>query len=509
MRVALSEMVVDGIKTNIPLQQRILRRRRLPAGRAEHPLPGKAAGGAEREVAVDRVTQGTAARCRTMPASRLRREAQARLDTTVVGIELTLICIIQGLALARARDRSAVQPMRAAAVGNVAIRRHRPAGDPDLLVAFADPHAELHRVAARVRPHLRLLRRDADRSRRADAGRRSAGVVRAECVLRARGVGPVCVGPARRAADRRHDVRHRRRTRCCTKTSCATSAATSLLLMPMAVAFQGLSWWLVHRFRDAMLHGRWHLLLIGLTIALQPALPAWRRAPAAAPARLDPRAPGPGAPRRLNAPGPRRPPCMAGSRMKRVSLIMHPPTAGVFVPVPHSRSACPASFVVSQCKTRRPRRRPRRRTARPARREPAGEGAEDAAVARRRHALDGRHARHEQRHGRRGDAHVRRRRDAEPLRRRALRGHARHVTSTSRCSTSSIPAREAEDLIPAGMQLGKTLPLVPPKAVGSRRARRHVDAPAWPTATRRRASSSTGAAAPPCARGSRRKSSSR
>ena len=47
MRVALSEMVVDGIKTNIPLQQRIMRRQRLPAGRAEHPLPGEAAGGAE------------------------------------------------------------------------------------------------------------------------------------------------------------------------------------------------------------------------------------------------------------------------------------------------------------------------------------------------------------------------------------------------------------------------------------------------------------------------------
>ena len=39
-----------------------------------------------------------------------------------------------------------------------------------------------------------------------------------------------------------------------------------VFLMPMAVAFQGLSWWLVHRWPDAMLHGRWHLLPIGLTI---------------------------------------------------------------------------------------------------------------------------------------------------------------------------------------------------------------------------------------------------
>ena len=39
-----------------------------------------------------------------------------------------------------------------------------------------------------------------------------------------------------------------------------------VFLMPMAVAFQALSWWLVHRWPGAMLHGRWHLLLIGLTI---------------------------------------------------------------------------------------------------------------------------------------------------------------------------------------------------------------------------------------------------
>jgi hypothetical protein len=38
-----------------------------------------------------------------------------------------------------------------------------------------------------------------------------------------------------------------------------------VLLMPLAVAFQGVSWWMVHRYPDAMLQGRWHLLLIGLT----------------------------------------------------------------------------------------------------------------------------------------------------------------------------------------------------------------------------------------------------
>jgi hypothetical protein len=42
--------------------------------------------------------------------------------------------------------------------------------------------------------------------------------------------------------------------------------ANIVVLMPLAVAFQGLSWWLVHRYPETMLQGRWHLLLIGSTI---------------------------------------------------------------------------------------------------------------------------------------------------------------------------------------------------------------------------------------------------
>ena len=37
-------------------------------------------------------------------------------------------------------------------------------------------------------------------------------------------------------------------------------------MMPLAVAFQGLSWWLLRTYPDAMLGGRWHLLPIGLTL---------------------------------------------------------------------------------------------------------------------------------------------------------------------------------------------------------------------------------------------------
>ncbi len=38
------------------------------------------------------------------------------------------------------------------------------------------------------------------------------------------------------------------------------------VMMPMAVAFQGLCWWLVHAYPQALLHDGWHLLLIGLTL---------------------------------------------------------------------------------------------------------------------------------------------------------------------------------------------------------------------------------------------------
>lgn len=39
-----------------------------------------------------------------------------------------------------------------------------------------------------------------------------------------------------------------------------------VLMMPLAVAFQGLAWWLVHAYPQTLLQDRWHLLLIGLTL---------------------------------------------------------------------------------------------------------------------------------------------------------------------------------------------------------------------------------------------------
>jgi len=197
------------------------------------------------------------------PASRLRREAQSRLDTTVVGIELTLISIIQGLALAVLAS-SAVQPMVRLqwetwpyiATGLLVILIFWSRSlihtlsfigwplefghtfgyfgatliEAAALTQVADPQAWFALNACYALAvwglyawDLRVVRRqprafdtDAERALHEDV-----------------------------VADQRRNI---------------------VFLMPMAVAFQGLSWWLVHRWPDAMLHGRWHLLLIGLTI---------------------------------------------------------------------------------------------------------------------------------------------------------------------------------------------------------------------------------------------------
>jgi hypothetical protein len=197
------------------------------------------------------------------PASRLRREAQSRLDTTVVGIELTLISIIQGLALAVLAS-SAAQPMVRLqwetwpyiATGLLVILIFWSRSlihtlsfigwplefghtfgyfgatliEAAALTQVADPQAWFALNACYALAvwglyawDLRVVRRqprafdtDAERALHEDV-----------------------------VADQRRNI---------------------VFLMPMAVAFQGLSWWLVHRWPDPMLLGRWHLLLIGLTI---------------------------------------------------------------------------------------------------------------------------------------------------------------------------------------------------------------------------------------------------
>jgi hypothetical protein len=197
------------------------------------------------------------------PASRLRREAQSRLDTTVVGIELTLISIIQGLALAVLAS-SAAQPMVRLqwetwpyiATGLLVILIFWSRSlihtlsfigwplefghtfgyfgatliEAAALTQVADPQAWFALNACYALAVWGLYAWDLRVVRR----QRSTFDTDAERALHEDVV-----------ADQRRNI---------------------VFLMPMAVAFQGLSWWLVHRWPDAMLHGRWHLLFIGLTI---------------------------------------------------------------------------------------------------------------------------------------------------------------------------------------------------------------------------------------------------
>jgi hypothetical protein len=196
-------------------------------------------------------------------ADRRRREAKHQLDTTIVGIELTLISIIQGLALG-VLVASAVQPLvqlqwqvwpylltgllvilifwsrslihtlsfigwplefghtflyfgatliEAAALSQV--------GNPEHWFALNAIYAAA--VWGLYAWDLRLVRRHAQDF--AGAGEHAL----LDDIIR----------------DQRLNIS---------------------VMMPLAVAFQGLAWWLVHAYPRPLLHDRWHLLLIGLTL---------------------------------------------------------------------------------------------------------------------------------------------------------------------------------------------------------------------------------------------------
>jgi hypothetical protein len=197
------------------------------------------------------------------PASRLRREAQSRLDTTVVGIELTLISIIQGLALAVLAS-SAVQPM-------VRLQWETwPYIATGLLVILIFWSRSLIHTLSFIGWPLEFGH---------TFGYFGATLIEAAALTQVADPQAwfalnACYALAvwgLYAWDLRV-VRRQRRTfdtdteRALHEDVIADQRRNIVFLMPMAVAFQGLSWWLVHRWPDAMLHGRWHLLLIGLTI---------------------------------------------------------------------------------------------------------------------------------------------------------------------------------------------------------------------------------------------------
>ena len=197
------------------------------------------------------------------PASRLRREAQSRLDTTVVGIELTLISIIQGLALAVLAS-SAVQPM-------VRLQWETwPYIATGLLVILIFWSRSLIHTLSFIGWPLEFghtfgyfgatLIEAAALTQVADP--QAWFALNACYALAVWGLYAWDLRVVRRQA-RTFDTDAERALH---EDVIVDQRRNIVFLMPMAVAFQGLSWWLVHRWPDPMLLGRWHLLLIGLTI---------------------------------------------------------------------------------------------------------------------------------------------------------------------------------------------------------------------------------------------------
>ncbi|QSX79466.1 hypothetical protein [Agrilutibacter solisilvae] len=196
--------------------------------------------------------------------ARLRRAAKTQLDTTVVGIELTLISIIQGLALG-VLAASAVKPIVQlqwdawpyVLTGLLVILIFWSRSLIHTLSFIGWPlefgHTFLYFGATLIEA----------------AALTQVGDPRAWFGLNALYAAAVWGLYA-------WDLRVVRRQ----AADFATPAERALLddilrdqrlnivwMMPLAVAFQGLAWWCVHAHPDVFLAGRWHLLLIALTLA--------------------------------------------------------------------------------------------------------------------------------------------------------------------------------------------------------------------------------------------------
>ena len=193
----------------------------------------------------------------------LRREAKTQLDTTVVGIELTLISIIQGLALAVLAG-AAVQPM-------VRLEWETwPYVFTGLLVILIFWSRSLIHTLSFIGWPLEFshtfgyfgatLIEAAALTQVSDP--RAWFALNACYALAVWGLYAWDLRIVRRQA---HDFATPEE-RLLHEDIVRDQRDNIVLLMPLAVVFQGVSWWLVHRYPQAMLGDRWHLVLIGLTI---------------------------------------------------------------------------------------------------------------------------------------------------------------------------------------------------------------------------------------------------
>ena len=197
-------------------------------------------------------------------ASNHRRDAKTQLDATVVGIELTLISIIQGLALgvlAASAVRPLVQlqwetwPYIATGLATILVFWSRSLVHTLSFIAWPLEfgHTFLYFAATLI---------EAAALSQVDDPLHwfALNTAYAACVwlLYAWDLRVV----QRHAADFQSPGE-----RALLDDILADQHRNIRWLMPSAVAFQGLSWWLVHAYPQAMFAHHWHLLPIGASLA--------------------------------------------------------------------------------------------------------------------------------------------------------------------------------------------------------------------------------------------------
>jgi hypothetical protein len=196
-------------------------------------------------------------------ASRLRRNAKTQLDTTVVGIELTLISIIQGLALAMLAS-AAVQPM-------LQLQWETwPYIFTGLLVILIFWSRSLIHTLSFIGWPLEFGH---------TFGYFGATLVEAAALTQvanpkawfalnacyALAVWGLYAWDLRVVRGQSHDFTTDEE-RLLHDDIVRDQRLNIVALMPLAIVFQGASAWLVHRYPEAMLQSHGHLVLIGLTI---------------------------------------------------------------------------------------------------------------------------------------------------------------------------------------------------------------------------------------------------
>lgn len=193
----------------------------------------------------------------------LRRAAKTELDRTVVGIELTLISIIQGLALG-VLAASAVQPL-------VQLKWEAwPYIATGLLVILIFWSRSLIHTLSFIGWPLEFGHTFLYFGATLIEAAALSQVSRPEAwfalnALYAAAVWGLYAWDLRLVRRHAHDF-GTSGERALFADIVRDQRLNILVMMPLAVAFQGLAWWLLHTYPQTMLQGHWHLLLIGLTL---------------------------------------------------------------------------------------------------------------------------------------------------------------------------------------------------------------------------------------------------